>query len=145
MTLDILYLIDGFPYAVRILTGSELLSGTRNNVFVELVGSKARTGRVRLTEFLSLSNDTANRGSYDDFLLRCKDDLGGVLVIVLENRKSISLPQLNSSWFVDFVICHDYNAENKQIFPCYSWIDEGDFISFTSSTSKYMFSCRYPC
>ena len=135
--------IGGFPYAVRILTGSELLSGTRNNVFIELVGSKARTGRVRLSEFLQ--NNTANRGSHDDFLLRCQDDLGGVLVIVLENKKSISLPQLDSSWFVDLVVCYDYSAEKKQNFPCYSWIDEDDLISITSNTSKCIFFMHTTC
>lgn len=144
---DIVYrmyvcLIGGLTYAVRILTGAEPLSGTRNNVFLELVGSKARTGRVRLS---GMWNDTANQGSYDDFLLTCKDDLGGVLVIVLENRKSLSLPEINSSWFVDFVICHDYTDEKEQNFPCYRWIDEGDFLTFTSNTSKYMFRAAMHC
>ena len=64
-------------------------------------------------------------------------DLGEVLVVILGNHKNW-LFSAGSAWFVDFVVVIDKQTKSEAEFPCYHWINDGDYISFTSKTGKYI-------
>eukprot|EP00731_Ephydatia_muelleri_P012489 Em0006g1383a len=121
-----------FYYGVRIVTGSEFEAGTMDNdLYVTLVGSKACTGKINISGFLSSPIATK---SYVDLLIQCKSDLGEVLVVSLGNPKNwITMP--GSEWFVDFVDIIDQQTKKTVRFPCYHWIADGDSIGFTSKTA----------
>ena len=102
-------------------------------MYVTLIGSKACTGKINILSGF-LSSPIAKR-SYVDLLIKCKRDLGEVLVVVLGNPKNWLLPT-GSDWFVDYVNIVDHQSITTVQFPCYHWISDGDAISFTSKTSK---------
>ena len=103
-----------------------------NDLYVTLVGSKACTGKINISGFLSSPIATK---SYVDLLIQCKSDLGEVLVVSLGNPKNwITMP--GSEWFVDFVDIIDQQTKKTVRFPCYHWIADGDSIGFTSKTGE---------
>ena len=125
-----------FYYGVRIVNGSEKLSGTPDtDIYLMLVGSKATTGRVSIVQGYLTASGTSTQ-SYDDLVVETNKDLGEVLVVTLGNPRNW-LISAGSSWFVDFVDVFNLQTKHKQEFPCYHWIDDGDEISFTSKTCKW--------
>ena len=123
-----------FYYGVRIATGSEVGAGTPDSdVYVTLVGSKARTGQLALVSGW-WSRPLASK-TYVDLLIESNLDMGEVLVVFLGNPKNW-LFSVGSPWYVDFVDVIDQQSKEKVVFPCYHWINDGDAISFTSKTSK---------
>lgn len=123
-----------FYYGVRIVTGSETFSGTPDSdIYMSLIGSKASTGKLNIVQGY-FSSAVATQ-SYDDLVVECDKDLGELLVVVLGNPQNWMI-SAGSAWYVDFVECMDLKNKQKQVFPCYHWINDGDSLTITSKTSK---------
>ena len=103
-------------------------------MYATLVGSKASTGKIPLAKWFSAKIATK---SYLDLVIEVNTDLGEVLVVILGNPKNW-LFSAGSAWFVDFVVVIDQQTKREAEFPCYHWINDGDYISFTSKTGKYI-------
>ena len=100
-------------YGVRIATGSEVGAGTPDSdVYVTLVGSKARTGQLALVS--GWWSRTLASKTYVDLLIVSNLDMGEVLVVILGNPKNW-LFSVGSPWYVDFV---DQKSKEKVVFPC---------------------------
>ena len=141
-----------FYFAIRIITGSDPMSGTRNDLSIELVGSVGRTGSVTQR---NIRSTVANTKSYDDIVFECHEELGDVCVIVLGNierlptvagtaiesiLKPLDLSDRVSAWLVDLVQYANLQTNEPQAltFPCYNWIAGGDNLSFTANTGNFV-------
>ena len=124
------------------------MSGTRNDVSIELVGSTSRTGSITKQNVKFFKSTIANRKGYDDIVFECKAELGEVYVIVLGNIERrppaedrldiLDLSDQRSGWLVEQVEYAKLQTEEPPVtFPCYNWIGSGDSISFTANTSKH--------
>lgn len=121
---------------MRIVTGSEKFAGTPDSdIYVSLIGSRASTGRLDIVQRWFSSGISAQY--YNDLVVESDKDLGEVLVVILGNPANWVI-SAGSAWFVEFVDIIDLQLNQKQEFPCYHWINDGDEISFTSKTSKYI-------
>ena len=123
-----------FYYGVRIVTGSEVGSGTPDSdVYFSLVGSKACTGRLPIVS--GWFSSAVNAQCYDDMLVESNLDLGEVLIVTIGNPANWMISQ-GSAWYVEFVDVCDRQTKQSTEFPCYHWINDGDDISFTAKTGK---------
>ena len=41
-----------------------------------------------------------------------------------------------NTWFVEYVAVHDLAKGSSREFPCYHWIEDGKFVTMTSTTSE---------
>ncbi len=123
-------------YGIRIVTGKQFLAGTTDTrVYITLIGKQASSGKVYLSHWLNIFSKPTSRRTYDDLLIETDQELGEILVVVLGNDKGWFLGGDGSSWFVDFVMVHNFQSKGTDEFPCYHWIGEGDYVSFTAHTS----------
>ena len=154
------YIATCYYYAIRVFTGSDPLSGTRNDLSVELVGSLGRTGSVTQRNVRFIVSKVANTSCYDDIVLECRAELGDVFVIVLgniEGKKTtitgavvekvlnpLDLSDQYLGWLVDNVQYASLQSgvQTTELpvvtFPCYNWIGSGESISFTANTGKHL-------
>ena len=131
------YTGDKYYYGVRIVTGSAEGAGAdfTNEIYMELVGSNAESGKVKLTDFMTTMEGSFRRKKYDDLVIESDKDLGEIQVVVVGNGHEF-VKSLFPCWFVDFVIIHNFQSKTSEDFPCYHWIGVGDHVSFTANTSE---------
>ena len=121
-------------YGVRIVTGTYFNSGTNDTgIYVTLVGEKA-TKKLFLLSFFS-SNRSTYRNSYFDLLIET-ENLGEVAVVLLGNNKNKLKIAVKNDWFVEYVCVYDLTKSSSREFPCYHWIEDGKFVTMTSTTSE---------
>ncbi|KAM8977860.1 polycystic kidney disease and receptor for egg jelly-related protein isoform X1 [Sarcophilus harrisii] len=106
---------DHICYLVTFYTGSRLGSGTKADVFIQLLGTKASS------EVHCLSHPdftTFYRGSMDTFLLTTKSDLGAIRAIRVWHNNEGSRP----SWYLSRVKVENIFNRHIWLFLCRSWL-----------------------
>ena len=119
---------DRFYYGVRIVTGYQEKAGTASQVYLELIGNEAQTGKIDIRDHWKLFE--SSDGTFDDYIIECDGDLGEVQLVTLGNNGYRSVSS-EAGWYVDFSLVVNLQTEVEQIFPCYHWIGDGD--SFANS------------
>ena len=121
---------------MRIVTGSQEGAGTTNtDVYITLTGTKASSGKVGISGWLTALTGTFTRKTFDDLIIESDGDLGHVLVVAIANEKEW-LVDCGAPWYVDFVIVHNFQSEHNLEFPVYYWIGYGDCVTCTAHTSE---------
>ena len=107
------------------------------NIHLELVGTKAMSGPVKVkTGWLGALRRPHRRQVCDDLIVESREDLGDILVVVLDNNNGW-FTNHGTPWYVKYVAVY---SDNKEVmFPCYHWIGE-EHIHFTAHTSKSLSS-----
>ena len=136
---------------MRIVTGSEPGAGTlEDDVYITLVGSKASGTKIPIVDNKVFRVPGAiYTNCYDDLLIESGADLGELLVVIIGNPKNavftlnpfkaasnVVSAVAGSAWFVSFVDIIDFQTKQTVEFPCYHWINDGEDVSFTATTSK---------
>ena len=118
------------------VTGRQEGAGTTDtDVYITLIGSKASSGKVGISGWLTALKGSYNRRTFDDFVIECDGDLGSVLVVAVGNEKEW-LADFGAPWFVDFVMVNNFQSRINEEFPVYHWIGDGDCVTCTSHTSE---------
>ena len=110
------------------MTGCQETAGTASQVYMELIGTEAQTGKIDIGDFWKMFQ--SSDATFDDYIIECDGDLGEVQLVTLGNS---GYRHVNSEagWYVDFTFVVNLQTKVEQIFPCYHWI--GDDDSFTDS------------
>ena len=130
---------------MRIITGAQGEAGTVDpGVYLRLTGTKAGSSKIYLTggwlSWLSGGGCELISRGFDDLVIRCEESLGEIQVVELGNEKGWSSAVSNAvgaHWYVDFVMIHNFQSEQIKEFPCYHWIGDGEFVTFTSETGQW--------
>ena len=133
----VLYTAGKHYYGVSIMNGKQIGAGTSApNVFICLVGQNGNSGKLRITDWLSIFGvDSIHRDTWDNLIIESSEDLGEILVVILGIDKG---NLLKDPWYVNEVGIYNFQSKNQQAFPCYHWIQSGTSVSFTSKTGKYV-------
>ena len=124
-----------FYYGLRIVNGAMLGAGTTGaDVFFDLVGSEATTGKVSIYSYFTMSFSGISAGTCEDIILETDKKLGEVLVVLL----GIDGGGWDTTWFVNYSAVKYLAEDVEAMFPCYHWIGKNQVISTTSKTSKLM-------
>ncbi|XP_066445142.1 polyunsaturated fatty acid lipoxygenase ALOX15B-like [Eleutherodactylus coqui] len=101
-------------YKVTVATGSHLLAGTNNIIYISLVGIKEESAKHKL-------GHGWRRASECDFRLNIKEDIGELLSVRLFKERY--LLQLQDAWYCENVKVINPIGKLHQ-FPVYQWISE---------------------
>jgi len=99
-------------YTLDIVTADKLGAGTDANVYVAIVGTKARTVHIPLAE--DESNSRFEQGQLDSFSIDVEGDFGDVLEIVLGHDNKGG----GSDWNVKEARLADLSTQNVYSFSC---------------------------
>uniref|UniRef100_G1RFH9 Arachidonate 12-lipoxygenase, 12R type n=1 Tax=Nomascus leucogenys TaxID=61853 RepID=G1RFH9_NOMLE len=116
-------------YKVRVATGTDLLSGTRDSVSLTIVGTQGESHKQLLNHF---GRDFAT-GAVDQYTVQCPQDLGELIIIRLHKERYSFFPK--DPWYCNYVqIC----APNGRIyhFPAYQWMDGYETLALREATGK---------
>ncbi|XP_072452694.1 polycystin family receptor for egg jelly [Notamacropus eugenii] len=106
---------DHVCYLVTFYTGSRLGSGTRADVFLQLLGTEASSDVHCLSH---PDFTTFYRGSTDTFLLTTRSDLGSIRAIRVWHNNEGSHP----SWYLSRVKVENIFNRHIWLFLCRSWL-----------------------
>ena len=107
-------------YSIRVLTSDERGAGTDADVFIEIEGDLAKSGRLKLDN----SKNNFERAMLDEFLFTLPN-LGGLTRLLLGHNNR----GLGPGWKPEYVEVDDNNTGKTVFFPCGGqwWAkDEGD-------------------
>ena len=126
-----------YYYDLTIVTGQQEGAGTSDTgVFVRLIGSKGQSSKIYLQNFLKvLIGKGIKEDSHDTLTIESSGDIGEILVVILGNDKCW-LVTSGAPWYVNEVLVHNLQNKERKVFPCYHWIGDNDYISFTAQTGK---------
>ncbi|XP_062058652.1 polycystin family receptor for egg jelly-like [Lepus europaeus] len=106
---------DKICYLVTVFTGSRWGSGTRSNVFIQLIGTEGAS----TTHCLSHpSFTTLYRGSINTFLLTTKSDLGDIHSIRVWHNNEGTSP----SWYLSRIKVENLFSRHIWLFMCRIWL-----------------------
>ncbi|XP_028733979.1 polycystic kidney disease and receptor for egg jelly-related protein [Peromyscus leucopus] len=106
---------DNICYLVTIFTGSRLGSGTRANVFIQLMGAES-TSDVHCLSHPYFR--TLYRGSINTFLLTTKNDLGDIHSIRVWHDNEGKAP----SWYLSRIKVENLFSRRIWLFVCRKWL-----------------------
>ncbi|XP_068955414.1 polycystin family receptor for egg jelly [Petaurus breviceps papuanus] len=106
---------DHICYLVTFYTGSRLGSGTRADVFLQLLGTEAAS-EVHCMSHPDFT--TFYRGSTDTFLLTTRSDLGNIRAIRVWHNNEGSRP----SWYLSRVKVENIFSRHIWLFLCRAWL-----------------------
>lgn len=106
---------DNVCYVVTLFTGSRCGSGTRANVFVQLMGTE-RTSDVHCLTHPNFT--TLYRGSINPFLLTTKSDLGDIHSIRVWHNNEGRDP----SWYLSRIKVENLLSRQIWLFVCREWL-----------------------
>ncbi|NP_001128338.1 polycystin family receptor for egg jelly precursor [Rattus norvegicus] len=106
---------DTICYLVTIFTGSRWGSGTKANVFIQLMGTEGTSDAHCLTHPYF---QTLYRGSRNTFLLTTKNDLGDIHSIHVWHDNSGKAP----SWYLSRVKVENLFSKRIWLFVCRRWL-----------------------
>ena len=118
------------------MNGKQIGAGTSYpHVFICLVGQNGNSGKLHLTNYLSVIGiDSMHKDTWDNVIIESSEDLGEILVVILGIGKG---DLLKDPWYVNEVGIYNFQSKSQQAFPCYHWIQSGTSVSFTSKTGKH--------
>nr|XP_031531866.1 hydroperoxide isomerase ALOXE3 isoform X3 [Vicugna pacos] len=116
-------------YCVRVTTGSYLMAGTLDNIFVTLVGTCGESPKQRLDR---LGRDFAP-GSVQKYKVRCSAELGELLLLRLHKERYAFLS--TDSWYCSRIRVTAPDGTLSQ-FPCYQWIEGYCTIELRPGTAR---------
>ncbi|KAL6085738.1 hypothetical protein STEG23_029596 [Scotinomys teguina] len=120
---------DNICYLVTIFTGSRLGSGTRANVFIQLMGTESTS------EAHCLSHPyfrTLYRGSINTFLLTTKNDLGDIHSIRVWHDNEGEAP----SWYLSRIKVENLFNRRIWLFVCRRWLSVDTTLDATFSVTN---------
>lgn len=106
---------DSICYLITIFTGSRLGSGTRANVFIQLMGTESTSDVHCLTHPYFR---TLYRGSINTFLLTTKHDLGDIHSIRVWHDNEGKAP----SWYLSRIKVENLFSRRIWLFMCRRWL-----------------------
>ncbi|XP_074198344.1 hydroperoxide isomerase ALOXE3 isoform X4 [Camelus bactrianus] len=116
-------------YCVRVTTGSYLMAGTLDNIFVTLVGTCGESPKQRLDR---LGRDFAP-GSVQKYKVRCSAELGELLLLRLHKERYAFLS--TDSWYCSRIRVTAPDGTLSH-FPCYQWIEGYCTIELRPGTAR---------
>ncbi|XP_034372510.1 polycystin family receptor for egg jelly isoform X1 [Arvicanthis niloticus] len=120
---------DTICYLVTIFTGSRLGSGTRANVFIQLMGTES-TSDVHCLSHPYIK--TLYRGSINTFLLTTKNDLGDIYSIRVWHDNSGKAP----SWYLSRIKVENLFNRRIWLFVCRRWLSVDTTLDATFSVTN---------
>uniref|UniRef100_A0A4W5LAY0 Uncharacterized protein n=1 Tax=Hucho hucho TaxID=62062 RepID=A0A4W5LAY0_9TELE len=117
-------------YTVKVFTGEMMFAGTRNRVYVKLVGTKGESKRTCIPK-------NASQGSVIEDHVSCLSSLGHLEFVVLETEPLSLFACINSGWFCSKVLVTTPEG-NTANFPCYRWISGTEPLVFREATGKFV-------
>ncbi|XP_051684097.2 polycystin family receptor for egg jelly [Oryctolagus cuniculus] len=106
---------DKICYLVTVFTGSRWGSGTRSNVFIQLIGTEGASSTHCLSH---PSFTTLYRGSINTFLLTTKSDLGDIHSIRVWHNNEGTSP----SWYLSRIKVENLFSRHIWLFMCRIWL-----------------------
>ncbi|NXC41908.1 LOXE3 isomerase, partial [Penelope pileata] len=100
-------------YKVKVVTGDVLEAGTRNFVYITLVGTRGESPRTTMSYKF-------RTGTVKEQTVKCQQDLGPILLVRLHKSRLF----LDDAWFCNEVQVTAPDGTTYR-FPCYQWL-EGD-------------------
>ncbi|NXJ07701.1 LOXE3 isomerase, partial [Odontophorus gujanensis] len=113
-------------YKVKVVTGDVLEAGTRNSVYITLVGTRGESPQTAMSyKFLP--------GTVKEQTVKCKQDLGPIVLVRLAKSRLF----LEDAWFCKevYVTAPDGTAYR---FPCYQWLEGITTQEFREGSGKKM-------
>ncbi|CAH6791306.1 polycystin family receptor for egg jelly [Phodopus roborovskii] len=120
---------DNICYLVTIFTGSRLGSGTRANVFIQLMGTES-TSDVHCLSHPYFR--TLYRGSINTFLLTTKNDLGDIHSIRVWHDNEGKAP----SWYLSRIKVENLFSRHIWLFVCRTWLSVDTTLDATFSVTN---------
>ncbi|XP_029907859.1 arachidonate 15-lipoxygenase B-like [Myripristis murdjan] len=121
-------------YKVTVTTAERLHSGTKNHVFIKLVGTEGESERKQLCSLTRHKPFT--RGAVSSFTVSCPVSLGKLLLIEVDKTPRFLFP--DDSWFPCKV--HVTSPEGDAYhFPIYRWISDSRDHLFREGTALQVF------
>lgn len=120
---------DTLCYLVTIFTGSRWGSGTRANVFIQLMGTEG-TSDVHCLSHPYFK--TLYRGSINTFLLTTKNDLGDIHSIRVWHDNSGEAP----SWYLSRIKVENLFNKRIWLFVCRRWLSVDTTLDATFSVTN---------
>ncbi|ERE86471.1 polycystic kidney disease and receptor for egg jelly-related protein [Cricetulus griseus] len=120
---------DSICYLVTVFTGSRFGSGTRANVFIQLMGTE------RTSDVHCLSHPyfiTLYRGSINTFLLTTKNDLGDIHSIRVWHDNEGKAP----SWYLSRIKVENLFSRRIWLFLCRRWLSVDTTLNATFSATN---------
>ncbi|XP_035265627.1 arachidonate 12-lipoxygenase, 12S-type isoform X2 [Anguilla anguilla] len=115
-------------YKVTVAVGTSKYSGTRNCVYVTLVGKKGKSERTILDNFgLDLC-----RGATDEYIVCSDASLGQLLLVSLEKQSH----WVEDSFFCRYVTVKTPDGSGVFAFPCYRWLTGDVVLELREGTAK---------
>ncbi|KAM8882137.1 arachidonate 12-lipoxygenase, 12S-type isoform 1-T1 [Synchiropus picturatus] len=115
-------------YTVTVVTGSKEYAGTKNLIYVTLVGEEGESERTMLD---NVGLDF-NRGSVDQYKVNSPSPLGTVLLVRLEKQKFF----VDDKWFCSYVTVEPPAGGKLLTFPCYRWLVGDVVMELREGTAK---------
>ncbi|XP_051016101.1 polycystin family receptor for egg jelly [Acomys russatus] len=120
---------DNICYLVTIFTGSRWGSGTRANVFIQLMGAES-TSDVHCLSHPYFR--TLYRGSINTFLLTTKNDLGDIHSIRVWHDNEGKTP----SWYLSRIKVENLFSRRIWLFVCRKWLSVDTTLDATFSVTS---------
>ncbi|KAJ8282019.1 hypothetical protein COCON_G00045380 [Conger conger] len=115
-------------YKVTVAVGTSMYSGTRNSVYVTLVGENGESEKTVLDNFgLDLS-----QGDIDEYIVCSASSLGQLLLARLEKQNS----WVEDNFFCRYVTVKPPDGSIALTFPCYRWLIGDMIIELREGTAK---------
>ncbi|POI30323.1 hypothetical protein CIB84_005928 [Bambusicola thoracicus] len=113
-------------YKVKVATGDVLEAGTRNSIYITLVGTRGESPQKAMSyKFLP--------GKVKETTVKCEQDLGPLVLVRLTKTRLF----LEDAWFCKEVHVTAPNGKAYQ-FPCYQWLEGNTTQEFREGTGKKM-------
>ncbi|XP_077380664.1 arachidonate 12-lipoxygenase, 12R-type-like [Festucalex cinctus] len=122
-------------YEVTVYTGDRVNATTLNSVNIKLVGTDGESDRTWLRSLVIF------RGSVSTYTVSCPNSLGRLLLIELDKRQFILLP--NDAWFPDKVQVKS-PEDDIYTFPVHCWISDRETHRYREGKALRIFDESHP-
>ncbi|KAL7889002.1 hypothetical protein AOLI_G00039760 [Acnodon oligacanthus] len=103
-------------YTIQVFTGDGIYAGTSNRIYIKLIGNICKSG---VHELWTVTGFWA--GSEQTFTIKCKENIGKVLLVELEAKSASATPLIDDKWFCSKIIVTTPEGA-RILFPCYRWL-----------------------
>ncbi|KAI6653436.1 Arachidonate 5-lipoxygenase-like [Oopsacas minuta] len=108
---------------------------------IQLIGENTTTKTIDLA--FHVKRPWNRRGTFDEYLIECKGDLGEVQVVSIRNEGPKAM-NLIANWYLDFTNVINFQTMSELTFSFYHWIGEGDHFSNPADSSTINQIEHYP-
>ncbi|KAI4900834.1 hypothetical protein NFI96_007595, partial [Prochilodus magdalenae] len=104
-------------YTVQVFTGNNINAGTSNSIFIKFIGTNCNSKPHQLVTMTCFW-----AGSEQTFTLDLEENIGELLLIVLEAKPPSCKSCTDDEWFCSKIIVTTPEGA-RMLFPCYRWMN----------------------